>query len=188
LYRLYTCDHPPRGLEYLRLRKEEETITEATTAQSSTESKKSNYLLDRQAVLKEYKTASIYGSYQFNLSDRTGELVALATNDAGDSPYLFGSVSQVEQEGCASAKLQDLFHRCTKLSCNMLRKIYITYRESSHDLFLAKERVELAKQMGHSVKTQLFSYPRRQKINPIQKRAPFPTVLEDLLKGHHLNI
>jgi len=42
----------------------------------------------------------------------------------------------------------------------MLRKIYITYREARHDRLLAKDRVQFAKQMGHSIKTQLFSYPR----------------------------
>jgi len=180
LYRLYTYDHPPRRLEYLRLRKEEEKITELTTAQSSTVRKKGNYLIDRLVVLNVYKTASIYGSYQFKLSNRTSELVALAMNDNSDSPYLFGTVSQVEKESWASAKLQEVFHRICgkKLSCNMLRKIYITYRESSHDLFLAKERVQLAKQMGHSVKTQLFSYPRRQRVDAIPKRAASPTDLE----------
>jgi hypothetical protein len=105
---------------------------------------------------------------------------SLALSDVNDSPNLFGTVAQVEKEGWASAKLQEVFYRICgkKLSCNMLRKIYITYRESSHDLFLAKERVQLAKQMGHSVKTQLFSYPRRQRVDPVQKRAASPTGLE----------
>ncbi|RYZ55821.1 MAG: hypothetical protein EOP49_01995, partial [Sphingobacteriales bacterium] len=90
LYRLYTYDHPPRRLEYLRLRKEEEKITELTTAQSSTVRKKGNYLIDRLVVLNVYKTASIYGSYQFKLSDRTSELVALALSDA----YQLGTSKQ----------------------------------------------------------------------------------------------
>jgi len=180
LYRLYTYDHPPRRLVCLRLRKEEEKITELITPQSSTVRKKGNYLIDRLVVLNEYKTASVYGSYQLKLSDRTTELVALAMNDNSDSPYLFGTVAQVEKENWASAKLQEVFYRICgkKLSCNMHRKIYITYRESSHDLFLAKERIQLAKQMAYSIKTQLFSYPRRQRVDPIQKRAASPTDLE----------
>jgi len=164
----------------MRLRKEEEKITELTTVQSSTVRKKGNYLRDRLVVLNEYKTASIFGRYQFKLSDRTSELVALVLSDNSDSPYLFGAVAQVEKESWASAKLQEVFYRICgkKLSCNMLRKIYITYRESSQYLFLAKERVQLAKQMGHSVKTQLFSYPCRQRVDPIQKRAASPTDLD----------
>jgi len=60
----------------------------------------------------------------------------------------------------------------------MLRKIYITFRESSHALFLAKDRVHLTKQMGHSDKTQLFFYPGPQRVDPVQKRAASPTDLE----------
>jgi len=110
-------------------------------------------------------------------------------SDNSDSPYLFGTVAQVEKDSWASAKLQEVIYRIydKKLIGNMLRKIYITYRESSHDLFLAKERVQLAKQMGYSVKTQLFSYRRRQRVDPIPKRAASPTDLEAITrKEHHL--
>ncbi|KAI8999651.1 hypothetical protein BC832DRAFT_594521 [Gaertneriomyces semiglobifer] len=122
-------------------------------------------------VLNDYKTKNIYGSYTMKLSDETLRIARLMRDFCMEQGrcHLMGCNDRITDY---TPILQDAFETiCGKrLSCNILRKMYIDHAWNEGSLKYAKERIQLATMMGHTVSTQQLIYTKRSPFEVPKKR------------------
>lgn len=153
-------EHPPRRLEVLRIRRGTYTDT-------------GNYYEGQEIVLNDYKTSDVYGQYRMPISNEIRGVLDLLADSSGESgeQFIFGKAEQVDKEEnekekenghCSKLVTTTFSEICGRpLTVGVLRKLYITHKGDIGELRYAKERIRLAKMMGHSVTLQQTVYTIR---------------------------
>lgn len=105
-----------------------------------------NYVVDNQLVLHRYKTAKTYGTNTLELPKG----LAIALQEAC-------TVHNLQGKPVFSIDIEYHLKKVLGCSVNMLRKLYVSDVLPTKS---AEERIYIAKQMGHSLSTQVHVYQR----------------------------
>jgi hypothetical protein len=165
-------EHPPRRLELLTLRR---TIPDDPIECNW------NYYEKDEITLNHYKTSDIYHQYRFGISDELKRILD-SLPEYEEQRYIFGRASQIEENnGRRSSMIKEAFKLiCGRpLTSSLLRKLYISHQSSLGKLRWARDRVDLARKMGHSVELQQSVYSVR--MHGDEDKPRICTVGQDVL-------
>lgn len=161
LCRLLVIDYPTRRNEYLSL-----TIGKREATDNYVFCSEPNVTPKVWTIhLGNYKTSTMYGEVEFQLTSESGRLVEIILTET-DNDHLFEE-SVAAYPSRYSRRVQSAFAhflgRKHAFSVRLLRRLIIEHYHKNGLLNSMVERKKLSQKMGHSVQLQLSVYTRHQK-------------------------